>query len=468
MGTYYLIEQGGAMIDSEKERKLKTPKEIRKKVLDALDSEKLINLCSRLVQFDSVVENAEAEKETANYVENYFRKLGLEVKIVDLPEDLPMPGMPKGPHPQVLARLKGTEGKPILMVGGHLDTEPVVNPEKWAHDPFSGDVDREEGYIYGVGTVNMKQSVSSFMEAISAIVRSGVKLRGDLLFAGWSQEDIGLIGSKYMASHWDGLGMGPMPDMILDGEQTNCAAWTCNVGLSFFTITTYGRLAHYSSRYTRHPAFRESRQVNAVDKMLKIMNEMKDVRKNFAYEKGHFLGDPVMSFGQITTKVAGKGTRACLGAEECTLSVDIRFPPGMTVESCKRDIERIIYNLSIEDPELSATVSTTPALFGVEYIPLVNPRNLPLLKTLELTHKEIFGEDLIVDIDSNGTTTHRSIDWNRYAGSDLSSFYCFGVPGINYGAGMVPVTPDERVSIPQLISHCKVSALTILEICQAG
>jgi len=456
------------MNDSDKQITLGVPPEIRQKVVAAVNPENVVNLCSRLVQFDSVVEKDAAEKEIAEYVARYFTDLGLEVTVMDLPDDLPVPDMPKGPHPQVVARLKGSGDKPVLLVGGHMDTEPVVNPEQWTHDPFSGDIDREEGYIYGVGTVNMKQSVASFMEAIGAIVRSGVSLKGDLLFAGWSQEDLGSIGSKYMATHWDELNLGPLPDMVFDGEQTDCSAWTSNVGMAVFKITTAGRLAHFSSRYTHHPAYRDTFQINAVDKMLKIMNELKDVRKNFVYERGHFLGDPVMSFGKITSTVPGAGGRACLGADACTLYVDIRFPPGMTKQSCKRDIERIIYNLSIDDPELTATVTTSPALFGMESVPIVSSRDLPLLRKLEAAHKEIFGEDLIVDIDTNGTTTHRSIDWNRYAGSDLTSFYAVGVPGVNYGPGTVPVTPDERVSIPQLVNHCKVAALTMLEVCEVG
>ena len=235
------------MDESKDPARLKVVAEIRQKVLAALDSEAVVDLCSKLVQFDSVVEHEAAEKDIADFVADYFKDLGLEVKLIDLPEDLPVPEMPKGPHPQVVARLKGGGGKPILLVGGHLDTEPVVNPEKWTHNPFSGDIDRDGGYIYGVGTVNMKQSVASFMEAIGAIVRSGVKLKGDLLFAGWSQENLGSIGSKYMAAHWDELDIGPLPDMVFDGEQTDCSVWSSNVGMAVFKITTYGRLAHFSS-----------------------------------------------------------------------------------------------------------------------------------------------------------------------------------------------------------------------------
>jgi acetylornithine deacetylase/succinyl-diaminopimelate desuccinylase-like protein len=131
------------MKSSAEKKSLSVSKETRQKVLNSIDSENVINLCSRLIQFDSVVENEAAEKEISDYVAAHFRKLGLDVRSIDLPEGLP--GVPKGPHPQVIATLKGSAGKPIFMVEGHLDTEPVVNRDKWTHDPFSGDVDRKEG-----------------------------------------------------------------------------------------------------------------------------------------------------------------------------------------------------------------------------------------------------------------------------------------------------------------------------------
>jgi acetylornithine deacetylase len=267
------------------------PNEFRDSIRKAIDQEELIDLCSRLVQMNSIVENDAAEKEVASFVASHFRTLGLDVRLVDLPHDLVIPDMGKGPHPQVIARLKGDNGKPILLVGGHLDTEPVVDRHLWTHDPFSGHVDRENGFIYGLGTVNMKQSLASFMAAISAIVRSGIRLKGDLVFLGTSQEDLGMIGSRYLATHWNSLDIGPLPDMYFGGDQSDCAAWTCNVGLGLFVITTYGRSAHCSSRYIHHPAYRDSYHVNAADKMLKIMQELKDVRRTFVYERSTFLGE---------------------------------------------------------------------------------------------------------------------------------------------------------------------------------
>ena len=440
---------------------LKTPKKIRDAVLARINGERLTSLCSRLIRMNSVVETPSAEVEIAAHVASYFRALGLEVKVLDLPKDVP--GQTEGDHPQVVAFLPGKGKGPRLMIGGHLDTEPVVSPEKWTHDPFSGDV--ADGYIYGVGTVNMKQSVASFMEAFKAIVESGAELEGDLLFAGWCQENGGLVGSRYMAANWDKLGLGSKPDMIFDGEQTDCSVWSTNVGMGVFTITTYGQLGHNSSRYTLHPSYDGFRQVNAVDKMLKILNEVKDVRKNFVYERGHFLGDPIITFGRITSKVPGTGSRPCLGVEECSIMIDVRYPAGMDRQSVKRDLERIIYNLLVEDPSLRATVTSGAEPGGLKLDkPVAPPRDLPLLGALKDAHREIFGEELIVDVESNGTTLDRVVDWCRYAGSDLVSFAGAGIPGLNYGAGVVPVTPDERVSVEQLIKHCQVSALAILEV----
>ena len=57
------------------------------------------------------------------------------------------------------------------------------------------------------------------------------------------------------------------------------------------------------------------------------------------------------------------------------------------------------------------------------------------------------------------------IDRCKFGGTDIGNFYAVGIPGTNYGAAGVPVTPDERVSIPQLVNHCKVSALVALEMC---
>ena len=442
-------------------------KGVVQKVLSKVNEERLISLCSKLIQIPSPVEEDGAEKDISEYLQGCWKKMGLELFVQDVPQ---LEGVPKGPHPQIVGSFKGKGGGKRFMMGGHIDTEPVVQPELWTKDPFGGVVDREEvgpegkGYIYGLGAANMKQSVASFTEAAHAIIESGVDIKGDLLLAGWVIEDIGCTGSKYQVDHWDEIGVGPLPDMVLDGEPSNCEVRSNHVGVACFTISTKGRLAHVSQRYTRRPEYTGKKHINAFEKMLKILTELRDVRKSFTYKRHPYMGDCVLTIGDVKTKAGGRGGRPVLGSSECQVDFDLRYVPGMTMESIKDDVERVLYRQMIEDPEMEASVRFWP---HVTAGPTEIPNDHILHRALRKTHKEIFGQDLIIDTDvESGTSLTRMIDRCKYGGTDVGSFYAVGVAGTNYGAAQVPVTPDERVSIPQLLNHCKVSTLTALSLCE--
>jgi len=438
--------------------------DMKRKVLSHVKEERLVSLCSKLVQMPSPVEEDAAEREISEYLQGYWKKMGLEVFVQDVPQ---LENTPKGPHPQIIGRLKGKGGGKRLMLGGHMDTEPAVQPELWTRSPFSGYVDLEEigpegkGYIYGLGTANMKQSVASFTEVAHAIIESAVALKGDLLLTGWVLEDIGCIGSRYQIEHWDEIGVGPLPDMVLDGEPSNCEVRSTHTGYLGFTISTKGHLAHVSQRYLRRPEYVGKRHINAFEKMLKILPEVRDVRRTFTYERHPYIGDCVLTIGDVRTKVGGKGGRPVLGSNECEVDFDLRFVPGMTRASIEEDIERVLYKLKIEDPELEASVRFWPHATG----PTELPNDHLLHQALRKAHREVFGQDLIIDTDARGTSLDRMIDRCKYGGTDIANFYAAGIPGTNYGAAQVPVTPDERVSIPQLVNHCRVSALVTLSIC---
>lgn len=439
---------------------------LKHRVLSRVNEERLISLVSELVKIPSPVEEDGAEEKISKHLQDYWRRMGLDVFVQDVPAS---EFTPKGPHPQIIGRLKGKGGGKRFMIGGHMDTEPVVQPDRWTKDPFGGYVDREEvgqegkGYIYGLGTANMKQSVASFTEAVQAIIDSGVQLKGDLLLAGWVMEDIGCLGSKYQLEHWNEIGVGPLPDMVLDGEPSNCEVRSTHAGTTRFTITTKGQLAHVSQRFIRRPEYEGKKHVNAFDKMLKLILDLKDVRNSFTYKRHSYIGDPVLTIGDVRTKVGGKGGRPVLGSNECQVDFDLRYLPGMTLGSIEEDLDRVIYKWMVEDPEMEASISFWPVNYGATEI----PNDHILHQHMRKAHKEIFGEDLIIDTDDkSGTSLTRMIDRCKYGGTDLGNFYAAGVLGTNYGAAQVPVTPDERVSIPQLVKHCKVSTLVALGICE--
>jgi acetylornithine deacetylase/succinyl-diaminopimelate desuccinylase-like protein len=98
----------------------------------------------------------------------------------------------------VVARLKGNGSKRPLLMMGHTD---VVNVDaaKWTHPPFSGA--RLDGYIYGRGTVDDKDNVTSSLMVMLLLKRLNVPLARDVIFlAEGGEEGTTRIGIQFMVN----------------------------------------------------------------------------------------------------------------------------------------------------------------------------------------------------------------------------------------------------------------------------
>ncbi len=183
------------------------------------------------------------ERDCAEVVAKKLRGLGLEVELVEKE-----PG-----STNVVARLKGTRGSPVLLYNGHIDVVPAGNG--WSRDPFSGEI--VEGRLYGRGTADMKSGVASMVAAAEAIVKSGFKLKGDLLITAVADEETGsLKGTRYLIER------GLKADMAVVSEPTDLRVEIAHKGILWAEITTRGRGSHAS---------RPHLGVNAIDKMHAII-----------------------------------------------------------------------------------------------------------------------------------------------------------------------------------------------------
>lgn len=63
----------------------------------------------------------------------------------------------------IVGGIVGNKRGKTLVLDGHIDTVPV-NPEKWTHNPYGGDI--EDGKIYGRGTTDMKGAVAAMISAV--------------------------------------------------------------------------------------------------------------------------------------------------------------------------------------------------------------------------------------------------------------------------------------------------------------
>jgi acetylornithine deacetylase/succinyl-diaminopimelate desuccinylase-like protein len=149
-------------------------------------------LFTRLLRMDTVnaPDRRVNEMPVAELLAERLRGVGLEPEVL-----WGAPG-----RGNVVCRLPGdgSGGAPILL-SGHLDVVPA-DRSTWSRDPFAGEV--HDGWLYGRGTIDMKNMVAMSVVVMELLARSGAKLRRDLVFAGVADEEAGCEhGSLWLAKN---------------------------------------------------------------------------------------------------------------------------------------------------------------------------------------------------------------------------------------------------------------------------
>ena len=153
----------------------------------------------------------------------------------------------------LIARIPGTGDGPSLALLGHTDVVPA-DPVGWRHPPFAGHLD-EAGYVWGRGSVDMKNETASRAVALAALAREGFRPRGDLLFIAEADEEDGTeaVGLPWLVRERPGIAT----DYVLNegaSERLRLAdgrtVVTINVGEKATLparVTALGRSAHAST-----------------------------------------------------------------------------------------------------------------------------------------------------------------------------------------------------------------------------
>lgn len=131
------------------------------------------------------------EKLVVDYLKSVLEKEGIETKVFALDPQ----------RPNLVARLRGNSKKRPVLIMGHTDVV-TVDPTKWKHPPFSAT--REDGYVYGRGTLDDKPSVVAGLMTMLQLKRMKVALDRDVIFlAEPAEEGNGPYGINYMVEkHW--------------------------------------------------------------------------------------------------------------------------------------------------------------------------------------------------------------------------------------------------------------------------
>jgi acetylornithine deacetylase/succinyl-diaminopimelate desuccinylase-like protein len=106
-------------------------------------------------------------------------------------------------RPNLLARLKGRDEAPSLLLQGHIDVVPVEG-QNWQHPPFEGK--NVEGWVWGHGALDMKGGIAMMLTAFLKAKAEGLTPPGDVLLLILSDEEAGGdYGAKYLVEEHAGL-----------------------------------------------------------------------------------------------------------------------------------------------------------------------------------------------------------------------------------------------------------------------
>ena len=157
------------------------------------------NLPAQIDEWIKITEISSPSKQEvnrANYIEAEMKKAGLEVTRDDFNN--------------VIGVLKGNGTGPTVAFAAHMDTVfPIDTPIK---------VRREGDTLYAPGIGDDSASDANMLSAIRAIKASNLQFKGDVIFIGTVQEEIGLKGMRhYLEANRDKVKMLVALDGSLDG-----------------------------------------------------------------------------------------------------------------------------------------------------------------------------------------------------------------------------------------------------------
>ena len=219
--------------------------------------EQAIQLIQGMVQLPSI----DSEADVQEYIAHWWRKRDIEPDLweLDIEElrthqafvdvDYDYSG-----RPNQVVLIKGQGGGRSLTLNGHTDVVPV-DKAPWTYGgPWSGDY--VDGKVYGRGSVDMKGGLAIGMIVIDALLKCGIKLKGDLQMQFVADEENG--GNGTLAA----IQRGYRSDGTIFLEPTSPKYLVVSSrGAQFFRVTIPGVEGGIEYQFTTP---------NAIDKAFKI------------------------------------------------------------------------------------------------------------------------------------------------------------------------------------------------------
>lgn len=278
--------------------------------------EQIVALCAELVSHRSVNPEGDTRAMSAAVL-RALADFGVRARL-----EQAVPTMPS-----VVAELDSGRPGPHLVLNVHMDTMPAGDETAWSVPIY--ELTRRDGRLYGLGMGNMKGSVAAMIHAVGLLTEHPEAWRGRVTFTAVSDEVVfGENGAAHLLRTVPGIvgdgmlcGEGPGFHRLAVGEK----------GVLWLSLTATGDAGHSSSvKQGRSATARLAAVVSQIDSL-----------------NGTRVDPPADLAGVVDSQDPGFGLTANVGtirsgtfigqvAVDGTAEIDLRVPPGMTIDDAQR------------------------------------------------------------------------------------------------------------------------------------
>ncbi|MGI5838344.1 MAG: ArgE/DapE family deacylase [bacterium] len=288
-----------------------------------INRDEALQLLTKLISIDSVnpslVEGGAGEAEIAAFLENHLQEIGLKAERKEI-----APG-----RMNVVGVWRGTGHGKSLMLNGHIDT---VSAEGMVHPPFQASL--KEGRVYGRGALDMKGGLTAILCAIKAVKKAGLKLRGDVVFAGVADEEYASIGTEAVVRDY-------RTDGAVICEPSNLDVIVAHKGFAWIKVDVRGKAAHGS-------LYQEG--IDAISKAGKVLQAVDAYEK----EKLHANSHPLVGSPSIHASLISGGKELSTYPDFCRIEYERRTIPGETEAQVRDEMKAILDRIAASDRSFQA------------------------------------------------------------------------------------------------------------------
>ncbi len=369
----------------------------------------------------------------------------------------------------VIAKLTGSGGGRSLIINAHQDSDRSVEENQWITPYPERSIPTawiEGDKVFGRAVLNDRGCMACFLIAGKAIQDAGVRLKGDLTLAMVVGETDQAPVDEFQGPEFEGNGYGTysllqrgvLADYAVVAETTDFSPVWLECGIGFVKITTYGH-AVYTPRTSRPGNVAQS--TNATVKMAHLVVALEEWCRQYEADntRDYPLGR-VVPKASINAIRGGLPYRVALSAGVCSIYVDVRILPGVTVQAVERQLRAFV-----DSQGLGAKVETYYARTGV-----IAENVDPLLDAVKAAHRTVIGGE-----------PAQSLIEERSMWRDIIPYNEWKIPSLTYGPPRRVLTGeiDERRYSTSLddggkvkyflrddmIRAAKIYALIALQIC---